>query len=93
MTKLIAGESQRKTARVAGFLYLIVAVTGGFANFFARVNLIVPGDAAATVENIRASESLFRLGLVGDLIAQTVFCCCCSLYTNCSSRLTKITRC
>lgn len=65
--------SIQKTARLAGLLYLIVAVTGGFAHFFARVNLMVPGDADATVSNIKASESLFRLGFVSDLIAQISF--------------------
>ena len=34
--------------------------------------LIVPGDAATTVNNIKASESLFRLGFVSGLITQTV---------------------
>jgi hypothetical protein len=59
-------------ARVYGLLYLL-----HFGSFFnlgiVRQTLIVPGDAAATVNNIMASESLFRLGLVSDLIAQTVF--------------------
>jgi hypothetical protein len=32
----------------------------------------VPGDAAATVRNIAASEALFRLSLVSDLIRQTL---------------------
>jgi hypothetical protein len=73
MTTAHAGISQRTTARVAGLFYLILAVFGGFAQFFARVNLIVPGDSAATVKNIAASESLFRFGLVSDLIAQTFF--------------------
>jgi len=35
-------------------------------------SLIVLGDAATTVNNIMASESLFRLGIVNDLAAQTV---------------------
>ncbi len=32
----------------------------------------MPGDAATTVNNILASESLFRLGFVSDLIGQVV---------------------
>jgi hypothetical protein len=32
----------------------------------------VPGDAATTVNNIMASESLFRLGFVIDLIHYTI---------------------
>jgi hypothetical protein len=34
--------------------------------------MIVPGDAAATVKNIAASEALFRLSLVSDLIRQVL---------------------
>jgi hypothetical protein len=72
MTTLNA-NSIKKTARFAGFLYLILAVCGGFAEFFVRQSLIVPGDALATVNNIMASESLFRLGFVSELVGQTVF--------------------
>jgi len=73
MTNRIADISQRKAARVAGLLFLMLAVFSGFAHFFARVRLIVPGDAGATVKNITASESLFRIGFVSDLIAQLCF--------------------
>jgi len=37
---------------------------------FIRPAIIVPEDAATTVNNIMASESLFRLSLVSDLIRQ-----------------------
>ena len=60
-----------KTARVAGFLYLIIFCLGIFAELFVRQRLIVPGDAATTVNSIMASESLFRLSLVSDLIRHT----------------------
>src|SRR5439155_17928756 len=43
-------------------------VTGVFAEFYARGSLIVPGDAAQTARNIAASERLFRIGTVSDLI-------------------------
>jgi hypothetical protein len=62
-------DSNKKTARVAGFLYLLVAVCSGFAAFV-RSSLIVPGDAAVTVNHIKASEMLFRIGIVSDLIGQ-----------------------
>jgi len=55
-------------ARLAGLLYLIIAVLGGFAYFFALQSLVVPGDATATASNITASESLFRLGFAGNLV-------------------------
>ena len=60
--------SQRRNARIAGILYLIIIAAGIFAEFFVRSSLIVPGDAAATATNIMASEGLFRIGIVSDLV-------------------------
>ncbi len=62
-------DSTKKIARIAGLLYLIIIVCAGFSEGFVRSSLIVPGDAAATANNIMASERLFRLGFVTDLIA------------------------
>jgi hypothetical protein len=56
------------TARVAGVLYLVIIAFGLFAEVVVRGRLIVPGDAAATADNILASETLFRAGLAADLI-------------------------
>jgi hypothetical protein len=72
MTNKEKMNSPQKTARVAGFLFLIIYALGIFGQLFVRESLIVPGDAATTVNNIMASESLFRLGFVTDLIRQTV---------------------
>ena len=58
---------------IAGFFYLILAICGGFAEFASRQGLIVPGNAAATISNIRASETLFRIGILSELLGQTVF--------------------
>lgn len=55
-------------ARIAAILYLTIIVAGIAAQFFVRGSLIVPGDAAATAQAITASESLFRLGIAGDLV-------------------------
>jgi len=55
-------------ARLAGGSYAITIVCGVFAEAVARGSLIVPGDAAATARNILASQTLFRAGLVADLI-------------------------
>ncbi|MBE0525230.1 MAG: DUF4386 domain-containing protein [Methanosarcinales archaeon] len=68
----IADLSQRKAARVAGLLYLAVIVFGVTAELV-RQSLIVPGDATTTVNNIMASESLFRLAFVIDLIMIACF--------------------
>src|SRR5688572_8579286 len=63
-------NSSKKRARLAGLLWLLSAVTGGFGLFYIRTYVIVPGDAAATASNIMASEFLFRAAIVSTLIAQ-----------------------
>ena len=65
-------NSIQKTARIAGVLYLFLAVFGGFGILYIP-SLMVEGDAAATAQNIMASELLFRLAIVSGLIGQTFF--------------------
>jgi len=55
-------------ARIGGVLYLIIIVAGLFGEAFVRDRLIVPGDATATANNIVASQLLWRIGIVGDLV-------------------------
>lgn len=63
-------KSPKKTARLAGLLWLLATVTGGFGLSYIRSRVIVPEDAAATVANIVASEFLFRAAIVGTLVSQ-----------------------
>jgi hypothetical protein len=60
--------SPRRTARIAGALYLLVIAAGPIA-LSIRSGLIVRGDAAATAANIMASETLYRFGVAAELIA------------------------
>jgi Domain of unknown function (DUF4386) len=69
---MLSTKTIRGKARVAGLLYLGMAVAAGVAGF-ARTTIAVPGDAAATAANIRASEALFRVGVVADLVQATLF--------------------
>jgi hypothetical protein len=62
------GTSPQLYAKVAGVIWLIVAIMAPFAEFFVRQGLIVPGNVAATADNIVASQSLFRAGFVSDLV-------------------------
>jgi hypothetical protein len=55
-------------ARIAGILGLISLVAGGFGEAFVPSVLIVSGDAAATANNIVASNALFRVGFASYLI-------------------------
>lgn len=60
--------SRRKVALIAGIGLLVMALLAPFALFGVLQNLVVPTDAAATVENIIASEGLFRIGIAAFLI-------------------------
>ena len=66
-------NSTKKTARLAGVLYLVSAVTGFFGIVYVPSKLIVSSNAAATANNILASERLFRLGIVSELICAAEF--------------------
>jgi hypothetical protein len=65
--------SKTRLARIAGLLYLAVAVLGGFAELYVRDRIVALGDPAATAQNIRASAGLFRAGFVADLAQATIF--------------------
>lgn len=60
--------SDKNTARIAGFCYLIVIATGMFSEVFVRQALSVPNDPLATAHNIQTNEMLYRWGFVADLI-------------------------
>jgi hypothetical protein len=64
--------SRAATARIAGGLYLVYIVLTVVANAI-RDRLVVPGDAAATAANVVASEPLFRLSFVSDVLAGVLF--------------------
>ena len=66
-------NTNKKTARMAGFLYLIYMVISIFANVLGRSKLIVLGDAATTAGNIMASALQFRIGFVIDLVSAVFF--------------------
>jgi hypothetical protein len=58
----------RRTARSAGWVYLVLFVSGIVAEFFVRSALFVPGDAVATAANIAATPGALRWGIVADLV-------------------------
>ncbi len=63
-------NSRKKIAKLAGLIWLLSAATASFGVVYVRPKLIVFTDAAVTANNILANESLFRLGIVGNLIGQ-----------------------
>jgi hypothetical protein len=60
--------SPRTYARLVGVLYLVIFFLGPFAFFMGRTSVVVPGDPAATINNLLASESMFRLGMVAETL-------------------------
>src|SRR2546427_9778760 len=58
----------QRYARIAGVLFLISLVAGGFGEAYVPSKIIVSGDAAATAANIGNFEFLYRLGFAGFLI-------------------------
>jgi hypothetical protein len=65
--------SLSKNARVAGALYILASAIGVVRLLYIPNALIVPGNAAATADNLVAHESLFRLGIVSYLVAAAVW--------------------
>jgi uncharacterized protein DUF4386 len=65
-------SSTRTDARRAGLLYLIMGLAAPISLMVVPSRLIVRGDAAATMDRIRASESLFRIGIASELFHQAV---------------------
>src|SRR5207237_10063056 len=65
-------SSPKTLARIAGLLYLGTSVPFVFA-VQVRSRIIEPSDVAATVHNIRASATLFRVALVADRVSWAGF--------------------
>lgn len=66
-------SSTNNPGRLAGSLYVLMSIVGFFAMGYVPSKLIVHGHAAATANNIAASETLFRFGIAGELIGQAGF--------------------
>jgi Domain of unknown function (DUF4386) len=65
--------SLSKNARVAGLLYILASVVGVVRLLYIPNALFVAGGAEATANNIVAHESLFRFGIVSQLLASVLW--------------------
>jgi hypothetical protein len=63
----------KRLARIAGVLYLLVGIFGGFAEGFVDPKMYVARNAAATAGNVVANSGLVRLGVVSHLLDGTFF--------------------
>src|SRR5712672_811363 len=66
-------SSPNNQGRVAGLLYVLTSVVGFFAMGYVPDKIIVHANAAATASNIAAHETVFRVGVAGELIGQAAF--------------------
>ncbi len=66
-------NSPKRLARIAGVLYLLVGVFGGFAEGFVDPKMYIANNAASTAGNIVANSVLVRLGVVAHLLDGTFF--------------------
>jgi len=64
-------SSTRRLALIAGLLYLLNAVTSGFAFGYVLGKVYVPGNSSATAANVLANAGLVRFGVVLDLFQAT----------------------
>ncbi len=57
----------RNPGRIAGLWYLLLIIVGPLRLIYIPNKLFVPGNAAATVDNIATHEFLFRMGIASEL--------------------------
>ena len=72
MQQRASAVSPRLEARIAGALYLLVILLGGFAEIGVRQGLVIDGDPAATAHAIMTHASLFRLGFAAEMMTNLV---------------------
>lgn len=66
-------SSLKNTARLAGLLYLFLVITGVYCVMYVPSQITGLGDAVTTAKNILSNEFLFRTGIIGDIISNTIF--------------------
>ena len=67
---IIRNETSPQTyARIGGILYLLIIALGIFYELIVRDSIVVPGDSMATMENLKANEFFWRLGIVAEFLS------------------------
>jgi hypothetical protein len=66
-------QELKKTARLAGLLFLLWIVSGFYDMFYVSPKIFVSGDSVATAQNILKYETLFRTGIFSGLITNTIW--------------------
>lgn len=65
--------SNKKTARIAGIVYLVVVLTGMFSLAYVPSKLIVWDNVSLTFQNIKTHSMLFKWGIVSSVVCYVFF--------------------
>lgn len=65
--------TKKNTGRLAGFVYLLIVITGIFNLAYVPSQLIDMSDAVTTVNNIAENEFLFRCSIVAGVLSYVFF--------------------
>jgi hypothetical protein len=65
-------RAPRLEARIAGVLYILVILLGGFAEIAVRQGLVTPDNPGATARAIMTHEGLFRLGFAAEMATNVI---------------------
>ena len=65
-------DSTKSLARRAGLLYVLASSAAPFAYLYVPDALLVPGDALATADRVRALEGLLRAAIIAELACATM---------------------
>ncbi|QIR14675.1 DUF4386 domain-containing protein [Shewanella aestuarii] len=65
--------SKNTTARLAGFIYLLLVITGIYNLLYVPSQLIDMKDVSSTIENISNNELLFRSGIVVGIFSYIIY--------------------
>ena len=65
-------NADKRLARIAGALYLLVAITAPLGLIVVPSRLVVAGDAAATAALVAGHDALLRMGMASELFHQAV---------------------
>lgn len=63
----------KRNAHIAGLIYVLLVITGIISLAYVPGQIMVHGDGAQTLANLRASETLFRFGLIAGLACQVLY--------------------
>jgi hypothetical protein len=62
-------KTTKQPAQIAGFLYLVLLITGMYSLLYIPYRLFTWGNALETANNIRDNEMLFRTGIVSGIVS------------------------